>query len=221
MPGMAPEHSTMAKSATAMPPIDRTAQPDESSPTRPGTAATHRTAAPLRRSAPLQAAARPRRFWIAVVAQDSAAALAAGGYLQLGSGRAGPLERMAGGDGFVLYSPRASASGNALQAFTAIGRVRDAPIEIAGGEAGGAFRRAAEYLPATVAPIRPLIPALTFIRNPAQWGAAFRFGVVRIPDADFAHIARAMGRACEIDFPDDTGRFAPVAYGPAVNGAPR
>ena len=40
------------------------------------------------------AGARARQYWIAVVAQDAAAAGAAEGYLQLGSGKAGPLERM-------------------------------------------------------------------------------------------------------------------------------
>jgi EVE domain len=149
---------------------------------------------------------RARQFWIVVVARDAAVAGASEGYLQLGSGKAGPLERMQGGDGFVLYSPRTSADGAALQAFTAIGRVRDAPIEIVGGP-GGRFRRAAEFMPAGTAPIRPLLPALSFIRNKVQWGAAFRFGVVRVPEDDFARIAQAMGRAAEIDFPAGVAQF--------------
>ena len=156
------------------------------------------------------AGVRARQFWIVVVGRDVAVAGAAQGYLQLGSGKAGPLERMQGGDGFVLYSPRTSADGEALQAFTAIGRVRDTPIEIVGGP-GGPFRRAAEFMSAGIAPIRPLIPALSFIRNKAQWGAAFRFGVVRIPDDDFARIAQAMGRAAEIDFPCGVAQFAVTA----------
>ena len=153
------------------------------------------------------AGVRARQYWIAVVAGDAAVAGAAEGYLQLGSGKAGPLERMQGGDGFVLYSPRTSAAGAALQAFTAIGRVRDSPIEIGGGGPGGPFRRAAEFIPADTAPIRPLLPALSFIRNKAQWGAAFRFGVVRVSEDDFARIAQAMGRAAEIDFPERVERF--------------
>ena len=157
------------------------------------------------------AAARPRQFWIAVVAGDAAVAAVGRGYLQLASGKAGPLERMRGGDGFLLYSPRESAAGAALQAFTAMGRVRDAPIEMAGGEPGGPFRRAAEFLPAGVAPIRPLLPALTFVRDPSRWGAVFRFGVVRIPDVDFARIAQAMGRDCATDFPRDHAGCAPTA----------
>jgi len=153
------------------------------------------------------AGVRARQYWIAVVARDAAVAGAAEGYLQLGSGKAGPLERMQGGDGFVLYSPRTSAAGEALQAFTAIGRVRDTPIEIGGRGPGGPFRRAAEFIPAGIAPIRPLLPALSFIRNKVQWGAAFRFGVVRVPEDDFARIAQAMGRAVEIDFPASVERL--------------
>jgi hypothetical protein len=154
------------------------------------------------------AGVRARQYWIAVVARDAALAGAAEGYLQLGSGKAGPLERMQGGDGFILYSPRTSAAGEALQAFTAIGRVRDTPIEIAGHVPGGPFRRAAEFMPASAAPIRPLIPALSFIHNKVQWGAAFRFGVVRVPEVDFACIAQAMGRLVEIDFPAGVAPFA-------------
>jgi hypothetical protein len=62
------------------------------------------------------------------------------------------------------------------------------------------FGLAVDYLPATPAPIRPLIDALTFIRSKTHWGAAFRFGVVRVPAADFARIAAAMGRDFGTDF---------------------
>ena len=182
---------------TTMAPATITDATGAAAPTAPTTPARRPRAA---RSA---AAPRPRQFWIAVVAGDAAVAAMAQGYLQLASGKAGPLERMRGGDGFLLYSPRESAAGTALQAFTAVGRVRDAPIEMAGSEPGGPFRRSAEFLPAGVAPIRPLLPALTFVRDPARWGAVFRFGVVRIPDVDFACIAQAMGRDCARDFPCD------------------
>lgn len=178
-------------------------------PAAPASAA--RTATRRPRAARPSEAARPRQFWIAVVARDAALAAVAQGYLQLASGKAGPLERMRGGDGFVLYSPRECAGGAALQAFIAIGRVRDAPIEMAGSEPGGPFRRAAEFLPAGTAPIRPLLAALTFVRDPSRWGATFRFGVVRIAQADFACIAQAMGRDRETDFPCDHACPGPAA----------
>jgi hypothetical protein len=100
-----------------------------------------------------------RRYWIGVVSKDHVAVGVAGGFTQLNHGKAGPLERMREGDGFAFYSPRtAHPNGPPLQAFTAIGRVRNG--EIFQVETDGSlrpFRRAVEYLPAHEAPIRPLI----------------------------------------------------------------
>ncbi len=63
------------------------------------------------------------------------------------------------------------------------------------------FRLAVDYLQVQDAPIRPLIEELSFIRSKTHWGAAFRFGYLRIPEADFARIAAAMGRDFAADFP--------------------
>jgi hypothetical protein len=41
---------------------------------------------------------------------------------------------------------------------------------------------------------------LSFIRSKTHWGAAFRFGLVRVPREDFALIATAMGRDAVVDF---------------------
>src|SRR4029079_10009386 len=51
------------------------------------------------------------------------------------------------------------------------------------------------------APIKPLIEELSFIRSKTHWGAAFRFGFLRVPEPDFARIASAMGRDFAADFP--------------------
>ena len=145
-----------------------------------------------------------RHFWIGVVAKDHVDRAVAGGYAQLNHGKAGPLERMRAGDGFAFYSPRTShPHGEPLQAFTAIGRVRSAAVYQGPTEAEGArpFRLDVEYLPAHDAPVKPLLETLTFIRSKTHWGAAFRFGVVRVPAADFGVIAAAMGRSFADDFP--------------------
>ena len=55
-------------------------------------------------------------------------------------------------------------------------------------------------LPGADAPIKPLIERLSFIRSKTHWGAAFRFGFLRVPEADFARIAAAMGRDFVEDF---------------------
>jgi hypothetical protein len=142
-----------------------------------------------------------RRYWIGVVSRDHAQAAVANGFVQLTFGQARPLERMQPGDGFAIYSPRTGqASGQPLQAFTAIGRIGDGPVyEAAPVDPSPAYRRSVAYLDATAAPIKPLLERLTFIRNKDHWGAAFRFGVVRVPREDFATIAAAMGRD-ETDF---------------------
>ena len=54
-------------------------------------------------------------------------------------------------------------------------------------------------------PIRPLLPTLDFIRNKSHWGAAFRFGYVRVPPEDFARIAAAL-----TDAPAGTPRGRPA-----------
>jgi hypothetical protein len=143
-----------------------------------------------------------RRYWIGVVSQDHVEAAVAHGFVQLNYGKAGPLERMQPGDGVAFYSPRTSyPAGAPLQAFTAIGRVADGPIyEAEAVAATPMFRRNAAYFDATPAPIKPLLERLSFIRSKEHWGAAFRFGVVRVPREDFAAIAAAMGRNPDVDF---------------------
>ena len=137
-----------------------------------------------------------RTYWIGVVSKDHVDVGVAGGFMQVNHGKAAPLERMHAGDGFVFYSPRAKyPDGDLLQAFTAIGRIRNGKVyQVAMGDFHP-FRLDVDYFPAQVAPVRPLIDALSFIRSKAHWGAAFRFGVLRIPEVDFALIATAMGRS--------------------------
>jgi len=149
-----------------------------------------------------------RNYWIGVVSKDHVALGVNGGFTQLNHGKAGPLERMRAGDGFAFYSPRLSyPDGAPLQAFTAIGRIRDGIVYQAMGrqdDKGAAFapfRLGVDYLAAQDAPIKPMIDALSFIHNKAHWGAAFRFGYLRVPEADFARIATAMGRDFARDFP--------------------
>ena len=143
-----------------------------------------------------------RQYWIGVVSKDHVSIGVAGGFTQLNHGKAGPLERMRPGDGFAFYSPRTDhPDGAPLQAFTAIGRIAGGEIfQAEQSEGFRPFRRAIEYLPTHDAPIKPLIGDLTFIRNKQHWGAAFRFGFLRVPEEDFARIAAAMGRDFSVDF---------------------
>jgi hypothetical protein len=161
-----------------------------------------------------------RNYWIGVVSRNHVALGVSGGFAQLNHGKAGPLERMRAGDGFAFYSPRtAHPDGPPLQAFTAIGRIRDGTVYQArhGNDAteGGfaPFRLGVDYLPAREAPVKPLIESLSFIRSKSHWGAAFRFGFLRVPEDDFARIATAMGRDFVADFPPVTGSLIEVSTG--------
>jgi hypothetical protein len=143
-----------------------------------------------------------RNYWIGVVSNDHVDRAIAGGFTQLNHGKAGPLERMRAGDGFAFYSPRARfPDGEPVQAFTAIGRIRTGTVYQAADDDGfRPFRLDVDYLPAQPALVKPLIGQLSFIRSKTHWGAAFRFGVVRVPAEDFALIVAAMGRSFAGDF---------------------
>jgi len=148
-----------------------------------------------------------RNFWIGVVSKEHVDIGVAGGFMQVNHGKAGPLERMRAGDGFAFYSPRtAYPDGELLQAFTAIGRIKNGTVHQGTvSDSFRPFRLDVDYFAAQPAPVRPLIDTLSFIRSKVHWGAAFRFGVVRVPEADFAQIAAAMGRSFVADFPSNAG----------------
>jgi len=110
------------------------------------------------------------RYWIAVASLDKVEAAVAGGYVEVSHGKAGPLERMRPGDRVAFYSPRTrSSGGEALQSFTALGEVVDAPLFQAAA-AHQPFRRAVRWQGVTPAPVRPMLEALEFIRNKRHLG---------------------------------------------------
>lgn len=57
------------------------------------------------------------------------------------------------------------------------------------------FRVDVQFIKCKEAAIKPLIEKLSFIKSKTHWGAAFRFGQLKIPQEDFLLIAKAMG--CE------------------------
>ena len=140
-------------------------------------------------------AKRGRRFWIGVVSRAHVLIGVRDGFAQVNHGKKAPLLRTRTGDGIVYYSPKTDyPDGEPLQAFTAIGRVRTGDVYQA--DMGGGFepfRVDVDWLQCHEAPIRPLIAQLSFIRDPAHWGAAFRFGHLEASEADFRLIAEAMG----------------------------
>ncbi|MBG1233378.1 EVE domain-containing protein [Aestuariivirga litoralis] len=134
-------------------------------------------------------------YWIGVAAADHIARGVEGGFMQVNHGKLAPLKRMSPGDVVAYYSPVKVYGGDEkLQAFTAIGVVKDAaPYE---GEMGSfkAFRRDIGWHDASPSPIQPLLEALSFTQGQKSWGYKFRFGFFEIEQADMEVIAKAMGQ---------------------------
>jgi hypothetical protein len=113
----------------------------------------------------------------------------------------------------VFYSPRTAHPGGAsLQAFTALGRIRTGIVYQATlADDLRPFRSDVDYLASQPASIKPLIEQLSFIGSKTYWDAAFRYGMRRVPKADFAVIAATMSCSPEI-------AAAPVARAAATVG---
>jgi len=143
----------------------------------------------------------PRRFWIGVISREHIHVGVKGGFIQLGHGKKAPLQRLRASDGLAMYSPRtAYPDGEPLQAFTAIGVVTTGRIyQVEMTEAFKPYRVDVTFFDANEAPIKPLVDALSFIKNKTQWGSAFRFGQIKIPAEDFKLIAKAMGVVAKFD----------------------
>jgi hypothetical protein len=135
--------------------------------------------------------------WIAVASAEHVRRGVEGGFMQVCHGKAGPLRRIKPGDGVAYYSPSETFGGtDRLQAFTAIGRVREGDPYLF--DMGGGFRpyrRNVAWADPTVAPIRPLLETLEFATGNANWGYRLRFGVLEIGERDFGVIAGTMGAA--------------------------
>jgi len=135
------------------------------------------------------------RHWIGVAAAEHVRRGRKEGFMQLCHGKAAPLRRLHPGDVIAYYSPTESFRGrDALQAFTAIGIVREGdPYEFEMGDGLCMFRRDVEWLPSKEAPIRPLLPVLDFTVGNKGWGYQLRFGIFEISEPDMQRIATAMG----------------------------
>ncbi len=135
------------------------------------------------------------RYWIGVVSKSHVDRGVAGGFAQLCHGKAAPLKKMDIGDWFVYYSPKTDmTNGQPLQMFTAIGKiVGESVYQYEMAPDFVPFRRDIQYFKCTPALILPLIPMLSFIKDPKHWGYPFRIGHVEITKADFELIAQAMG----------------------------
>lgn len=133
--------------------------------------------------------------WIAVACAVHVARGREGGFMQVCHGKAGPLARIAPGDRVAYYSPtREMGDGKPHRMFTALGTVRPgAPYRFDMGGGFTPFRRDVAWDDAIPAEIMPLLETLDLTRGVRNWGAKFRFGLVRVSPDDLARIATAMG----------------------------
>jgi uncharacterized protein YqjF (DUF2071 family) len=134
-------------------------------------------------------------YWIGVASRDHVQRGLEGGFCQLGHGKHAPVKRLNPGDRIVYYSPKETLEGGApVQAFTAIGKIADRdPYLVQMTAEFEAYRRDVKWWKAKEAKITPLIPQLTFIKDPAKWGYPFMRGSFKISADDFLVIAQAMG----------------------------
>ena len=139
------------------------------------------------------------RNWLAVASAEHVEIGRSEGFMQVSHGKATPLRRIQPGDRIVYYSPNrtyspshASRTRDRLQAFTAIGTVKDGKMFQADmGFGFQPFRREVAWHEAEAMPIVCLLDQLSFTQD-KNWGYRLRQGVVEISDADMTIIAEAM-----------------------------
>lgn len=144
------------------------------------------------------------RNWLAVASAEHVEIGRSGGFMQVCHGRATPLRRVRPGDRVVCYSPNriytpshALRGKDRLQAFTALGTVRDGGIYQADmGFGFRPFRRDVDWHETGIAALAPLQPLLVLTQE-KNWGYRLRRGLVEIAAGDMATIAEAMFAALD------------------------
>lgn len=138
------------------------------------------------------------KYWIVVASRDHLDAAVRGGFIQAGHGRRSAIARLSPGDRLVGYAPRLTfGEDEPYQRFAALGTVESGEIYLGGdlmdksGEAP-ARRRVGYAADVRDAPVRVLLPRLSFVHDERHWGYPFRRGLFEIPVADFEVIAAAM-----------------------------
>jgi predicted RNA-binding protein len=136
------------------------------------------------------------KYWINVVSRDHVQRGVKGGFTQANHGKPWALRKLQQGDWVVFYSPKTHfEDGEPLQTFTALCQVIDkVPYQVEMTPAFHPWRRKVRFETTHEAPIKPLIPKLSFIEDKVHWGYKFRFGVIEITEHDFLAIKSAMSK---------------------------
>ncbi len=141
--------------------------------------------------------------WVAVASAEHVALGRAQGFMQVGHGKGAPLKRLHAGDRVAYYSPvRTFGTKDVCQAFTAVGVVRDERVYQGDmGHGFHPFRKDVDWWAAHEAPIRLLLEALSFTQGKVNWGYAFRFGLLKVTEADMDVIIHAMSAKVALHAP--------------------
>lgn len=134
------------------------------------------------------------QYWVNTISRDHVRLGIAGGFTQAGHGKSSGVRRLNAGDWIAFYSPKTSLQGGEpVQAFAAIGWIADdKPYQVETAEGFAPWRRNVEFLDCVETPIKPLIDALSFIKDKQHWGYIFRLGLFQIPGPDFELIKNEM-----------------------------
>jgi hypothetical protein len=134
------------------------------------------------------------RCWINTVSREHVLWGVEGGYTQADHGKNTRLRRLAPGDTIAFYSPKTRMrDGEPLQEFTALATVTgEEAFQVEMTPDFHPWRLAVAFEEVTPAPIRPLIPRLSFITDPQRWGYPFRRGLFEIDSDDMAVIRGAL-----------------------------
>lgn len=132
--------------------------------------------------------------WIAVASAEHVKTARAQGFMQVCHGKKAPLTRLKPDDRIIYYSPTVTFGGrDALQSFTAIGRVESSSLyQVNMGNGFYPFRRAVYWFESREVEIKLLLENLELAKNKKHWGSQFRFGLFEISEQDLQLIYAAM-----------------------------
>jgi hypothetical protein len=133
------------------------------------------------------------RYWIVVASRDHVQRAVEQGICQVCHGKEASLKRMSAGDWVVFYSSKERyGDAERCRKFSAIGKIKNELVyQVRMNENFAPFRRSVEFYPSSEAPIEPLLPLFSFIRN-KSWGYLFKSGLIQIPRQDFLLITSRM-----------------------------
>jgi hypothetical protein len=139
------------------------------------------------------------KYYIICVCLEHAKRGIAWGFIQSNHGKSTNIKKLKTGDAILIYSSKytftpENTEENKLQAFTALGYVRDELLYE--GDIGGGFtpfRRNIDFeKEMNQVPIVPLLPDLEFVKDIKKWGYPLMYWFLEISKHDFELIISKM-----------------------------